>query len=96
MSFAQLNARSKWVDGHVVLARRLEQPRFRKIQTISLRNHVHHFRLTSAKEMDEQVVSWLRRLMRLENNGISRNRHTAFAPEKVNRHAGQHDEDPDS
>src|SRR6266705_2679282 len=28
MSFAQLTTRSKWVDGHVVLARRFEQPRF--------------------------------------------------------------------
>jgi hypothetical protein len=59
MSFAQLTARSKWVDGHVVLARRLEQSRFRKIQTISPRNHVHHFRLTSATEVDDQVVGWL-------------------------------------
>src|SRR5689334_10463474 len=30
MSFAQLTTRSKWVDGHVVLARRFEHPRFRK------------------------------------------------------------------
>ncbi len=59
MSFAQLTPRSKWVDGHVVLARRLEQPRFRKIETISPRNHVHHFRLTSATEVDEQVLRWL-------------------------------------
>jgi hypothetical protein len=58
MSFAQLTTRSKWVDGHVVLARRLEQPRFRKVETISPRNHVHHFRLSSAAEVDEQVQSW--------------------------------------
>jgi len=55
MSFAQLTTRSKWVDGHVVLARRLEQPRFRKIETISPRNHVHHFRLMSVAD----VESWL-------------------------------------
>src|SRR5690349_5376424 len=42
MSFAQLTPRSRWVDGHVVLARRVEQPRLRKVETISLRNHVHH------------------------------------------------------
>lgn len=59
MSFAQLTTRSKWVDGHVVLARRLEQPRFRKIETISPRNHVHHFRLISAAEVDEEVEAWL-------------------------------------
>jgi hypothetical protein len=60
MSFAQLTTRSKWVDGHVVLARRFEQPRFRKIETISARNHVHHFRLISATDVDEEVEAWLR------------------------------------
>jgi hypothetical protein len=60
MSFAQLTTRSKWVDGHVVLARRFEQPRFRKIETISPRNHVHHFRLMSATEVDQEVEAWLR------------------------------------
>jgi Domain of unknown function (DUF5655) len=59
MSFAQLTTRSKWVDGHVVLARRFEQPRFRKIESISARNHVHHFRLMSAAEVDEEVEEWL-------------------------------------
>jgi hypothetical protein len=59
MSFAQLTTRSKWVDGHVVLARRFEQPRFRKIETISPRNHVHHFRLLSAADVDAEIVSWL-------------------------------------
>jgi len=60
MSFAQLTIRSKWVDGHVVLARRFEQSRFRKIETISPRNHVHHFRLTSVAEVDDEVEAWLR------------------------------------
>jgi hypothetical protein len=59
MSFAQLTTRSKWVDGHVVLARRFEQPRFRKIETISPRNHVHHFRLMSVADVDAEVESWL-------------------------------------
>jgi len=59
MSFAQLTTRSKWVDGHVVLTRKFEQPRFRKIETISPRNHVHHFRLMSAADVDAEVASWL-------------------------------------
>src|SRR5215831_442661 len=45
MSFAAAMLRRRWVDAHVVLARRLEAPRFRSIQTISPRNHVHAFRL---------------------------------------------------
>src|SRR3954464_10178766 len=52
MSFAQITPRTNWLDGHVVLARRLEHPRFRSIQTISPRNHVHTFRLNSAKDID--------------------------------------------
>jgi len=59
MSFAQLTPRLRWVDGHVVLARRVEHPRFRRIDTISPRNHVHHFRLASVSEVDKEVKKWL-------------------------------------
>jgi hypothetical protein len=59
MSFAQLTPRSRWVDGHVVLARRMEHPRFRRIDTISPRNHVHHFRLTSLSDVDLEMEKWL-------------------------------------
>ena len=45
MSFAAAMLKQRWLDGHVVLARRLEDPRFRVIQTISPRNHVHQFRI---------------------------------------------------
>ena len=60
MSFAQVTPRRHWLDGHVVLARRLEHPRFRKVETISPRNHVHHFRLSSPADVDATVRSWLR------------------------------------
>jgi hypothetical protein len=60
MSFAQLTPRTRWVDGHVVLARRLEHPGFRTIQTISPRSHVHMFRFTSAAQIDGDVAAWLR------------------------------------
>jgi hypothetical protein len=60
MSFAQLTVRSRWVDGHVVLARRRADPRFTKIETMSPRSHVHHFRLRTPDEVDDVVASWLR------------------------------------
>jgi len=60
MSFAQVTPRRGWLDGHVVLARRLEHPRFRKIETFSPRNHVHHFRLTRPQDIDETFREWLR------------------------------------
>jgi hypothetical protein len=59
MSFAQLTPRLRWVDGHVVLARRMEHRRIRRIDTISPRNHVHHFRLSSLSEVDGEVAGWL-------------------------------------
>jgi uncharacterized protein DUF5655 len=60
MSVAQLTSRARWIDGHVVLARRLEHPRFRRIETISPRNHVHHFRLTSLADVDAELAACLR------------------------------------
>jgi hypothetical protein len=60
MSFAQLTPRRGWIDGHVVLARRYEHPRFRKVETMSRRNHVHHFRLTTVADVDAQLAEWLR------------------------------------
>ena len=59
MSFAALQPRRSWVDGHVVLARRLESPRFRRIETFSPRNHLHAFRLASVAEADDEVAGWL-------------------------------------
>ena len=59
MSFAQVTPRRGWLDGHVVLARRLEHPRFRKIETFSPRNHLHAFRLRTPAEVDEAVADWL-------------------------------------
>jgi hypothetical protein len=60
MSFAQVTPRRQWLDGHVVLARRLEHPRFRKIQTFSPRNHLHEFRLASLADVDDEFQAWLR------------------------------------
>ena len=60
MSFAQITPRKNWLDGHVVLARRLEHPRFRVIQTFSPRNHLHAFRLTSPADIDDDFRAWIR------------------------------------
>jgi Domain of unknown function (DUF5655) len=59
MSFAAFSLRRHWVDGHVVLARRLEHPRFRRVETFSPRNHLHQFRLERLEEVDEEVAAWL-------------------------------------
>jgi len=59
MSFAQVTPRKSALDGHLVLARRLEHARFRRIESISARNHVHHFRLTAPAEIDPEFRRWL-------------------------------------
>jgi hypothetical protein len=60
MSFAQVTPRKRWLDGHVVLARRLEHPRFRKIETFSPRNHLHAFRLEKPTDIDATFERWMR------------------------------------
>jgi hypothetical protein len=60
MSFAQVSPRRHWLDGHLVLARRLPHPRFRRIDSLSRRNHVHHFRIASPGEVDAEFRGWLR------------------------------------
>lgn len=61
MIFAAVNKlTSDKLEAHVVLARRLESPRFAKIETISPRNHVHHFTIRHVREVDEEVAAWLR------------------------------------
>ena len=59
MSFAAVALRRRWVDGHVILARRLEHPRFRRVETFSPRNHLHRFRLERLEDADEEVAAWL-------------------------------------
>ncbi len=51
MSFAQLTIRRDWALGHLVLARRVENPLFTRIETFSPRNHLHAFRLDAVEEV---------------------------------------------
>lgn len=59
MSFAAVMLKQRWIDGHVVLSRRVESPRFRRIESISPRNHVHAFRLSSLQEIDAELTGWI-------------------------------------
>lgn len=60
MSFAVAIPRRGWLDGHLVLARRVESPLFRRIETISPRNHVHHFRLRTPADLTPELDALLR------------------------------------
>ena len=52
MSFAQLTVRRHWLLGHLVLARRVADPLFTRVETMSPRSHVHHFRLEDAADVE--------------------------------------------
>ena len=52
MSFAQLTVRRRWALGHFVLARRVEDPLFLRIETFSPRNHIHSFRLEAPEQVE--------------------------------------------
>jgi hypothetical protein len=47
------------LSAHVVFSRRVEGPRFTRIETVSQNSHVHHFRTESLDELDEEVRGWL-------------------------------------
>ena len=60
MSFAQLTPRRRWVDGHLVLARRVNSPVFTRVESFSARNHLHAFRLTAPRDVTVELRRWLR------------------------------------
>jgi hypothetical protein len=70
MSFAALMPRRYWLDGHLILARRLDSPRFRVIEVYSPRNVLHAFRLTGPGEVDDEFAGWL-----AEAYDVGRQRH---------------------
>jgi len=59
MSFAAFMPRRNWLNGHLVLARRIDSPRFPRIDEFSPRNVVHTFRLDSPAAVDAEFTTWL-------------------------------------
>jgi len=78
MSFAALMPRRRWLDGHLVLARQIDSPRFRRIEIYSPRNVLHAFRLTSPAEVDAEFGAFLTEAYRVgaqeELRGAARRR----------------------
>ena len=60
MSFAAFTLKKHSLSGHVVLARRRDSQRFKKIWVASPRNQVHEFTLRAPWEVDAEVTDWLR------------------------------------
>jgi hypothetical protein len=60
MIFSAVMVRKSHLRGHFVFARRVEHPRFLKVETISPRNHLHHWELRRVEEIDGQFREWFR------------------------------------
>jgi hypothetical protein len=60
MSFIAVQVRRDYLIGHFVLARRLDHPRFTRVETFSPRNHLHAFRLDTLDELDDEFAGWVR------------------------------------
>jgi Domain of unknown function (DUF5655) len=60
MIFADVVPQKASLHAYVILARRLEHPRFTRIESLGPRSHVHHFRIRRADELDDDVGAWLR------------------------------------
>lgn len=60
MSFAAVSVRRTYLVGHLVLARRVEHPRFLRVETFSPRNHLHAFRIDALSDLDAEFTEWAR------------------------------------
>lgn len=57
--FAGAIPAARWLDVGFWLARRIESPRFRKIETIYPDAHTHLLRITDPSQLDAEVAGWL-------------------------------------
>jgi len=66
MIFAAVNKLTdRGLEAHVVLTRRLQTPRFRRIDALTPKCYVHHFKIESLGELDDEVKRWLREAYRV-------------------------------
>jgi hypothetical protein len=60
MSFAQVTPRKNWLAGHLVLSRRRPGKHIRRIEAMSPRCYVHHFRIDGESDLDGELMSLIR------------------------------------
>jgi hypothetical protein len=65
MSFMAMSVQKSGLRGHFVFASIHRHPRFLRVDTISRRNHVHHFRIARPAEIDATFVTWVEEAYRV-------------------------------
>ena len=58
--FAGAVPRTRWLDVGLWLPRRVESPRFHKIETLYPDVHIHVLRITDADQLDGEVARWVK------------------------------------
>ena len=58
--FGNATPKNRWLDIGLWLPRRVESPRFRRVETIYPNAHVHVLRITEADQLDEEVENWVK------------------------------------
>lgn len=58
--FAGAFPRTRWLEIGLWLPRRIEHPRFSRIETIYPKAHVHRLRVTEPSQLDRELAGWLK------------------------------------
>ncbi|MDR7159042.1 DUF5655 domain-containing protein [Arthrobacter sp. BE255] len=58
--FAGARPANTWLDVEFWLTRRIDSPRFRKVETLTPYTHIHTVRLTGPADVDDELAGWLR------------------------------------
>jgi hypothetical protein len=57
--FVAAMPKKHWLDGHIWLKRRADDPHFHRIELLPPTNFIHNFRLTNPAQIDEEFVALL-------------------------------------
>ncbi|MCI0337129.1 MAG: DUF5655 domain-containing protein [Acidobacteria bacterium] len=58
--FTGVVVRKTGLECHLWLKRRVESPRFHRIESLGSRDHVHYFRLTDPSQLDDELAGLLK------------------------------------
>lgn len=68
--FAGVKLTDRGLEGYLDIARKVESPRFRNVSPYTKRLFVHHFRISSPEELDDEFAGWIR-----ESYAVGEGRH---------------------
>jgi hypothetical protein len=58
--FAGVKLTDRGLEGYLDIARKIDSPRFRDAAPYTKRLFVHHFRISSPEELDDEFAGWVR------------------------------------